>query len=183
MTTTPPSQQLTALPHSGMAVPHTRYRATITAQYELSCGVAFTGRLLDGDQSIGTFENAGNGGCTSVSIDATHSTAFAEYVSACRQNDEPVDEESVVEALTKENDLTDIIDEAARQGRTLIRGGDLGLDFLFYRGSALVDSAERDALIEMLTNRGAPGTFAWSIWDPQTGTWVPLVTPKDLPEH
>ena len=182
MSATQSDQPLTTLPHSSLAVPHTRYRVTITESMELSRGIAYTGNVYENGQLIGTFENRGCGGPTSVSIHAPYATAFNDYVAACRRDGQALADEFVVEALCEEYDFTKMIRAAARSGRSVIRGGEFDMDILRCHTVALVNDSQRAVVIETLKARTAPMTCSWRFWDLQDGRWVALVNAEDAPE-
>jgi hypothetical protein len=179
--TGPDPDTLTPLVHSDLHVPHRRLRVTTLNQLPTSDGVAFTAKLHLDTTPVGTIENDGHGGATTYI--AVHSSPFNwrhmnQFVTQCRRNGEPVDEETVLNSLVDEFDLTREIARATKAGLTLIRLMSTQGWCLTIRAIAAVNTTRLTDLAAHLTNDPAatPGA-AWQIWT--SGGWRHVVNIAD----
>jgi hypothetical protein len=105
--TGPDHDALIPLVHSDVHVPHRRLRVTSLNQLPTSDGVAFTAEVRLDTTPVGMIENDGHGGATTyvaVSSSPFNWRHLRQFVAQCRRNAEPVDEQTLLNALA---DFTD----------------------------------------------------------------------------
>jgi hypothetical protein len=183
-----PAGDLISLPHTGLAVPHTRLEVTSLKQLETSCGVAFTATLRLQRQVVGTVENEGSGGPTTF---YPHGRAtfghrhLDQYAAGCRSaTGETVTAEHVMDDLVTEYETGRSIRRANAKGKTLLRemefiydDDDQPVGEPFAAGQATcrppLNLADRAALLRQLPP--SAGHRWWQIW---TGARWEDLTPR-----
>lgn len=186
-----PTDQLTALVHTGLRVPHTRLTVTALRQLSLHDGVAFTATLRHDRRIVGVIENQGTGGGTWFI--PTHRATFGDadlqaFADACRTTAGTVPTvEEVLDDLVTEYDTARTVGRVQGRGRTLLRLYDhiydehdqpLGEPIIHSEATAPFPATEqaRQALISDLRAKVPAGPHAW--WGIFNGrTWDDL-TPR-----
>jgi hypothetical protein len=168
---------LVPLVHSDLRVPHRRLRVTALHQLPTSDGVAFTAEVRLDNAPVGMIENDGHGGATSYV--AVNSSPFNwrdmhQFVTACRRNGEPVDEERVLNSLVDEFDLTREIERAANVGLTVVRLMSPQWCLTIRTIAAINTTRLTDLAIHLTNEPAAPAGALWQIWT--TGGWRDLAT-------
>jgi hypothetical protein len=179
----PGHDALMPLVHSDVHVPHRRFRVASLNQLPTSDGVAFTAEVRLDTTPVGVIENDGHGGATTYV--AVNSSPFnwrhlGRFVAQCRRSAEPVDEETVLNALVEEFDLGREAARATRAGLTLIRLMSPQGWCLTIRTTAAVNTTRLTDLAAHLINDPAatPGAV-WQIWT--SGGWRHVVTVPSPP--
>lgn len=171
----------TALPLTGLEVPHTRYSITSLQQATTRNGIAFSANVKEGRTLLGVIENHGDGGGTWFypgTPGARH--AMTEFTAACRWNGSPIGEEEVYEHLIDEYDLARTAKRCARQRTSLLRG----LDEDARNSHTIVAKVPPVWLasggypyMRQLANDLAqhePAPVAWQMWDGEQWKGLPL---------
>ncbi|WJK33152.1 hypothetical protein [Solwaraspora sp. WMMA2065] len=183
-----PARQPARIPltHSPLHVPHDRLTVTSLHERLTANGVAFTATLrLDGTP-VGTVENEGDGRGTWL---RHHDPArfsrhdMHEYVRGCRYRRQPTDEETVLDRLITEHDLTRRI-AALPAGTILTRSvdddGDFCGDLAIVESRTGPDRLDQPAAWTSLANHLAtvetsPHSTHWQVW--RDGAWQQLPDP------
>ncbi|WP_123606926.1 hypothetical protein [Micromonospora sp. Llam0] len=181
-----PAQQPARIPlrHSPLHVPHDRLTVTSLDELPTDRGVAFTAALrLDGTR-IGVIHNEGRGGGTWLSY---HDPArfsrrdLDEYVRGCRYRRQPTDEETVLDRLVTEYDLTrriSALPAGAFLARSVDDDGDSCGDFVVFTG---LDRPRQPAawtsLATYLATVEATFSTHWQVW--LDGAWHRVPDPTE----
>ena len=95
-----PGTDLITLPHSGIRVPHDRFRVSRYRELPTADGVAFTATLKLDKTVVGLIQNEGTGGPTHVEPTDFPDRQLNDYVQACRTAvGQPCSKEYVLDEL------------------------------------------------------------------------------------
>lgn len=188
------------LPHTGLRVPHARYRVTSLRQHKTHDGVAYAATLRYDGKTIGTIENQGTGGPTTYYPNSLrtqpghHSREDLDaYAAQCTTDaGEPESAEMVLDNLVTEYEWPKRIAKAAAKNRIVLRfmthlvDGDhtVGEPYPTYEVQVAAHLLDKpDVLRTVLLRDGATGPVSW--WQVYDGTaWRdaterPAIVPAD----
>jgi len=178
--------ELSALPHAGLRVPHSRLSITGHRGWVSFDGIAFTATLRIDNMPAGTVFNEGLGGPTGYhpnDLGLFHAQQLRDFAASCRTagGDQP-HPDAVLDDLVTEMVTTRRITAATRRGQTPLRLlttlADSTADYLTV-GHATArpprSDTERQLLAAELVESDPPEPGEW--WQAWTGTsWVDLTT-------
>ncbi|MEJ3745532.1 hypothetical protein WEI85_19850 [Actinomycetes bacterium KLBMP 9797] len=188
----PPAEPLVPLPHTGLLVPDHSLGVTGYQELEMARGVAFTATLRQLDTVAGTVENRGIGGATTfvpvTGSPLTHRDLRA-YADRCRTaSGGPVDEQTLLDALIEEAEISREVAACQEAGAVLLRlvavdgpdacfGGEVSfIRFRAVREAAVASTLHRTRLVRQLLADAPPGPGQW--WQYWTGIrWADLTGP------
>lgn len=180
--------QLVALPHSGLRVPHTDLHVTAARTMPGTDGDMLNATLRQGSRIIGHLINEGRGGPTFFQpcTPGFGWRELAAFVAACRNPaDEPVTEETVLDLLAEEYRTTRDIAAAARDGHVALRQCVLHDGLTYRTGSGrsrpLTTPAVRAKLCAELEHSQPCSDGEW--WQHWTGTAWDNLTQPATPDH
>jgi hypothetical protein len=186
------------LPHTGLRVPHDRYKVTSLREHNSHDGVAFVATLRYDGKPIGTIENGGTGGPTLFHPKMLRNdpgyhpeTLLDLYAADARtEQGDPADLEAVLNDLVTEYDWPKRIAKADKLGRTIGRMM-INDEHIGAYTVAMVELGRpypaldlEQARTGLLNGKNWPGDDGW--WQLWTGTaWVdatprPATVPADL---